>query len=72
MFSWLSKDEARNKQPEIYDRYALHDQLVGKQMIFPALNKIFEELNYFGCEPFSVVWCFQFLLPTVVQARIVF
>jgi hypothetical protein len=60
MFSWLGKDEARNKQPEIYDRYALYDQLVGKQIIFPELNKIFQVLNYFGCEPFTVAWCFQF------------
>ena len=38
MFSWLSKDEARNKQPEIYDRYELIEQLVKNPLIFLSLN----------------------------------
>jgi hypothetical protein len=47
MFSWLSKDEARNKQPEIYDRYGLHDRLVLKQICSRILIKMCQVLSYF-------------------------
>ena len=60
MFSWLSKDEARNKQPEIYDRYGLHDRLVLKKICSPILIKMCQVLSYFWskCIAQRIFFCF--------------